>query len=814
MSRTPKMQSITNVGFDMIKNSLSVLSLFMVLVSAGVAFTNTNVVVSAAENTIAVNTHEQEAPFINNDKCTLAEAIQSANTNTAIGECTAGSDIDTDKIVLPEGILNLTKAYGDTFTAFPTISGNVKIVGAQDNKTVIRRSNDAKTDIRGRVAPFFNMFVVGAEGNLNLENVTVKGSYVMDVAGNANKTDRTTYYHPAIVVRGDLTTDNVIMEQNLGSRANDILVYGTANILNTTFRNSNLPLNVAKPPSGTSQDDLNKWVNEWGTVNFEGGNGRVVNSTCENNLNGWAGCFLGWYGAVVDLDKVNIKNAPIYPDRGNGHGAVNWAGDGTKELNWDAFPSKYWKSGPAPKVETGKGKMNIKDSTISNTSGDSVTGNNIYLTNTNITNSAKNGVNIASGKIVGGKIENNNQNGVVLRPYDKDVVQELSIESTRINNNKLAGVSVESQNNNLTNTQINPIILKKNTIVDNLGGNVLLNNNTKPAVTISETVTFNKTSNKNNISLTSGDISLNEKANENGPKLNFSVITSVKVVENGGMVVEGYAPKNSDVEIFKSNGNVKNTRGRGEAVEFLGKYKEGSQADGNSAQGSYGTTVNNQTVAKGQITTELFKFTIPSSVIGNRLVAGDYIAATATKNNYTSELSNNVSIVFETNQQLTLDKIKDTTDCNGAKSVNLNEVATCTFELISLPGSQSYTLGNVTAQLDGASDNGLCNLKEGTRFTLICSIPTKGLTFPNGTSELVKDIKLTVNGQTGVKGKLKVKNPLTPGGPINPTNPGGNDPQLPIPTMSTIRSGGLAFGSTGLLTMAGLLYKKTRKNRL
>src|ERR1700682_5437857 len=73
--------------------------------------------------------------------CTLGEAIQAANTDTAVDGCLAGSGADT--ITLPAGVYTLTEI--NTNSSFigalglPVVSGAVTISGAGADTTIIER---------------------------------------------------------------------------------------------------------------------------------------------------------------------------------------------------------------------------------------------------------------------------------------------------------------------------------------------------------------------------------------------------------------------------------------------------------------------------------------------------------------------------------------------------------------------------------------------------------------------------------------------------------------------------------------------------
>ncbi|HEX2243367.1 MAG TPA: hypothetical protein VHK27_08970, partial [Gammaproteobacteria bacterium] len=116
---------------------------------------------------LALNMTPALAATINvGGQCTLVRAINSANTDTAVGGCTRGRG--ADRIVLPRNstqtltaVNNNNPDYGRT--GLPIIRSNMTIVG---NNSTIRRSSSA---------PDFRIFAVARTGNLRLQHTTVSG---------------------------------------------------------------------------------------------------------------------------------------------------------------------------------------------------------------------------------------------------------------------------------------------------------------------------------------------------------------------------------------------------------------------------------------------------------------------------------------------------------------------------------------------------------------------------------------------------------------------------------------------------------------
>src|SRR5690606_28350432 len=104
--------------------------------------------------------------------CTLVDAILSANTDTAVGGCVAGSGIDS--LVLNADV-NLNSIYAGSSTfgyaqaGLPDITSEI-IIFAGTGDTISRTN--------GTSAPYFRIFNVAATGSLDLSGVTVQGGRI------------------------------------------------------------------------------------------------------------------------------------------------------------------------------------------------------------------------------------------------------------------------------------------------------------------------------------------------------------------------------------------------------------------------------------------------------------------------------------------------------------------------------------------------------------------------------------------------------------------------------------------------------------
>ncbi len=116
---------------------------------------------SARAATIAVNTTAQKPG--NTGDCTLGEAIDAANSDTAVDGCTAGSGADI--ITVPAGTYTLTAVDNTTQgdNGLPDITTEITISGTGASQTLITRSG---TNI-------FRIFHVSSNSTLRLNGVMV-----------------------------------------------------------------------------------------------------------------------------------------------------------------------------------------------------------------------------------------------------------------------------------------------------------------------------------------------------------------------------------------------------------------------------------------------------------------------------------------------------------------------------------------------------------------------------------------------------------------------------------------------------------------
>jgi CSLREA domain-containing protein len=170
-----------------------------------------------ASTTITVTTTTDE--LNQNGNCSLREAIQAANTDTAVDACPAGSGTDT--VILPSGVYALTIpgwGEGANQTGSLDINGNLFLQGHGTNDTII--------DGGGLVLQDRVLWIIS--GKVNVSGVTLQNGR----PGN----------HGAgggifIESAGNLTLQNVILKDNV-SYAGGAVSGAPATIMNSVIYNN------------------------------------------------------------------------------------------------------------------------------------------------------------------------------------------------------------------------------------------------------------------------------------------------------------------------------------------------------------------------------------------------------------------------------------------------------------------------------------------------------------------------------------------------------------------------------------------------
>jgi hypothetical protein len=232
--------------------------------------------------------------------CTLARAIRSANSDTAVGGCTAGSG--ADRILLPAGTTQTLTTVNNTVygaTGLPVIRSVITIAG---NNSTIRRASSA---------PEFRIITVGSHGNLTLQDTTVRGGTLLD--GDVNGGGVANY--------GRLTiTNGTISGNSTGGNGGGVYSGATMTLTNSTIsgnaayggggiRNSGTLSITSSTISGNTAAASGGGVSSGITL-------AVANSTISGNAAGFAG------GGVDSAGDITVTNSTISGntagDRGGG----------------------------------------------------------------------------------------------------------------------------------------------------------------------------------------------------------------------------------------------------------------------------------------------------------------------------------------------------------------------------------------------------------------------------------------------------------------------------------------------------------------
>jgi CSLREA domain-containing protein len=262
------------------------LSVIAALLGAGMLL----VAQPAAANIITPNTLTDE---YNSDvsTCSLREAIQSANTDTAFNGCTAGSG--PDEIDLGDGTYQLARA--DTGTG--NDNGDVEITSG--SVVTISHAGSGRAAIDG--GDMDRVIYVNAGGTLTVSGIAIEnGSVTSQTAGGIGS-------EGALTLVDALVTDNQILTAGYGGGIWSFS--GSLTLTNVTVSNNRTPA------SGPGVAGI-----------YAGGTATLTNATITNNT---AGSGLGGGISLGASATVTVKNtiiagnsAPSDPDCANVSGGT------------------------------------------------------------------------------------------------------------------------------------------------------------------------------------------------------------------------------------------------------------------------------------------------------------------------------------------------------------------------------------------------------------------------------------------------------------------------------------------------------------
>ncbi len=248
----------------------------------------------AAATTITVNTFDDE---LNADgDCSLREAIQAANTDTAVDACPAGSGADTINVPTGTYTLTITGLFDDAaLQGDLDITSSVTIIGVDAVATVINANGIDR------------VFEIIGSPTVVISNVTLSGGN-----GNGNNGGGIR------VNGGSLTLERSVITGNTGYQGGGILNVGTTFIFDSAITG-----NIASSSGGGIRNDtfltiVNSTVDNNTAANEAGGGIQnhgtltLTNSTLSNNRAAYNGGGLyNGYGPLSTGSTTNLNNVTV-----------------------------------------------------------------------------------------------------------------------------------------------------------------------------------------------------------------------------------------------------------------------------------------------------------------------------------------------------------------------------------------------------------------------------------------------------------------------------------------------------------------------
>ncbi|RBP51128.1 choice-of-anchor Q domain-containing protein [Arenicella xantha] len=230
--------SITSAGFEFTK-----------LTSTRAAFTKVALAVS-----LATSGPLSAATISVSGACTLKNAIISANQNSPIGGCSAGSGADT--IFLPSGTLTYSNAEPGV-----DISGG-SALPVVDSQITIQGSNSSLARSASLTTPDFRLLTVGSAGNLTINDVEIvngmapSGGGILCTQATLTVSNSNLQRNSSSIQGGAIASDNCSLTVNgLSSFSNNVSNTGGAIFALTSsvsLSNSDISANQAETGGGVA----------------------------------------------------------------------------------------------------------------------------------------------------------------------------------------------------------------------------------------------------------------------------------------------------------------------------------------------------------------------------------------------------------------------------------------------------------------------------------------------------------------------------------------------------------------------------------
>ncbi len=211
------------------------------------------------------------AVIVVNGGCTMTDAIEAANTDSAVGSCTAGSGAD---IIRLTGDVSLNSAHGGGYSGLPAVTTEITVEG---NGFTVSRTG----------AQNFRILENTTTGDLRLEDVTLTGGYLDQGIGD-NDAGGAIFNSGVLTIEGSVITGNESFDAGGG-----IFNEGTVTLFNSTLSHN------------TTEEDGGGIYSDFGAVTT------VIDSEVSHNYSFWNGSGIFAYEGSYPDQGISIINSTV-----------------------------------------------------------------------------------------------------------------------------------------------------------------------------------------------------------------------------------------------------------------------------------------------------------------------------------------------------------------------------------------------------------------------------------------------------------------------------------------------------------------------
>ncbi len=235
---------------------------------------------------------------VDENNCTLVNAINSANSNTAVGGCTAGDDADDggDVITLTTDVtltqVNNTNPDGGN-NGLPLATTRIRIEG---NGHRIARAS-------GQGTPQFRLLNVTASGDLTLDNATIQNGDAGDYSGGG-----------ALLNSGVATLDNTTVTGNRGYYGGGLKNDGIVTVAHSAITANSAGANYIDAAGGLVNSGTATITGSTFTKNSESGTGGIVNfgdATLSNSTGVFSANGALFAGGIKNKGTLTLTNSIV-----------------------------------------------------------------------------------------------------------------------------------------------------------------------------------------------------------------------------------------------------------------------------------------------------------------------------------------------------------------------------------------------------------------------------------------------------------------------------------------------------------------------